>query len=129
MKKLFLLASVTFSLIAADVKWSSLNDGIDLAQKDNKLMLIMMTSPTCGYCVKMENQVLKDDKVAESLNKFFIPIKIDMSKKDYPPSLSVKGTPTFFFSTKDNVIVEKVVGYREVPEFLDILTKAMMRRE
>lgn len=129
MKKLFLLIGITLTLVGGEIKWLSLDDGLTKAEKKDKLMLIMMTSPSCGYCVKMEREVLTDEKVIESLNNFFIPVKIDVSKDDYPPTLKVRGTPTFFFASKDKVIVEKAVGYRKTNDFLSILTKAMMRKE
>ncbi len=127
MKKIFLILTISLSLFA-DIKWLNLNDGLEIAKKDNKLVLIMMTSPSCGYCVKMEREVLTQEKVINTLNNFFIPVKIDVSKDDYPETLRVRGTPTFFFVTKKKVIVNDIVGYRESDEFLSALSKTMMMR-
>ena len=127
MKKIFLILTISLSLFA-EIKWLNLNDGLEMAKKDNKLVLIMMTSPSCGYCVKMDREVLTQKKVIDTLNNFFIPVKIDVSKDDYPDTLRVRGTPTFFFATKDKVIVNDIVGYRESDEFLSALSKTMMMR-
>lgn len=60
------------------VNWKPWNKKtLELAQKENKLVLISIGYAACHWCHVMEKECFEDEEVAKLMNKHFINIKID----------------------------------------------------
>lgn len=127
----FLLTTLLFtaSLFASDIEWVSLKKAIEVAKDENRMVAVFMTNKHCGYCDKLEYNTLSNERVRDSLNNFFIPVKIDTYSQSYPEALEVRGTPTFYFlNSKGEKLKKQIVGYRDANSFLRELTAIMMRK-
>lgn len=127
MKKIILILTLTIFAFADKVDWLDYDSAVEKAQKENKMVAVMITNPRCGFCVKMHNSTLDSDKVKDTLENFFIPTLLDTSKDKLPYHLKVRGTPTFFFLDKKEQIKDRVIGYRDTNQFLSDLSRIMMR--
>jgi thioredoxin-related protein len=123
---LFLLTLVFLvSLAKADIRWlKDLDLALYKAKKQNKLVLVYIYSPHCGYCKRMDRTTFRDKEIQEYVEKYFIPVKIDsnspegeMIKTEY----GYLGTPTFHFIEPDGKKIKSIFGAWEKKDFLMIL--------
>ncbi|MCB0460186.1 MAG: thioredoxin domain-containing protein [Flavobacteriaceae bacterium] len=64
------------------VNWYPWNDTtLELAKKENKLILVSAGYAACHWCHVMEHESFEDEEVAEIMNKNFINIKVDREER------------------------------------------------
>ena len=64
------------------VNWRAWNqETLDLAKKENKLLLISIGYSSCHWCHVMEHESFEDEEVAAIMNAHFICIKIDREER------------------------------------------------
>jgi len=120
MIKLFLFILSTTLLFSSSIE----NKLTIQAQKENKLIMIEVTSKYCYYCKKMDNNVFLDKTVRSILNKYYIFDKIYLDKDKLPFNLkeNFSGmTPTFFILTKDGTFLKEIKGSWSKSDFIEIL--------
>ena len=65
------------------VAWKAWYDKtLNLAQSENKLLIVSIGYATCHWCHVMESESFEDKQVAEVMNKYFISIKVD--REEHP---------------------------------------------
>ncbi|WP_281951254.1 thioredoxin family protein [Nitrosophilus kaiyonis] len=119
MKKILLLILFISSLFS-QINWqNSYKNALNLAKKTKKPLLVFMQrlNPPCRWCEKMKNTTLKDEKIANIINKYFIPVKIVREKKNYPNFLKSKYVPAIFILDFNEKPITKIVGYWDVNDF------------
>lgn len=68
------------------VAWQAFKpETLKRAQKENKPLFISIGYSSCHWCHVMAHETFEDEKAAEILNKYFIPVKID--REEFPPSV------------------------------------------
>lgn len=64
------------------VDWHPWNDKtLELAKKENKLLLISIGYAACHWCHVMEHECFEDEEVAKIMNTHFINIKVDREER------------------------------------------------
>ena len=64
------------------VNWHAWNDEtLELAKKENKLILISVGYSACHWCHVMEHESFEDTEVAAIMNENFINIKVDREER------------------------------------------------
>lgn len=64
------------------VDWHPWNDEtLELAKKENKLLLISIGYAACHWCHVMEHECFEDEEVARIMNAHFINIKVDREER------------------------------------------------
>lgn len=87
-------------------------------KRNNGLLLLFFTSPTCGPCVMMEPVL--DEVVQENLASV---ATINTHENiDLVRQFNIKATPTVFI-VKDQEIKEQVIGYQNLEVWKEILSK------
>jgi len=100
----------------------SYKEALKIAKAENKIILIYGYLPYCGYCIKMERRVMVEPKVKEALDKDFVLVKLNVAMEKLPLGLKRLMTPSFYFIDSDGkTILDKVEGYGDAKEFLEIL--------
>jgi uncharacterized protein len=59
--------------------WS--DEAFELAEKENKLVLISIGYSACHWCHVMEHESFEDEEVATWMNKYFVCIKVDREER------------------------------------------------
>lgn len=76
----------------------------------------------CYYCNLFKEDVLSDSEVISKLNEGYITVIIDVNQQPQLASkYNVYGTPTIVFIDANENQIDRIEGYVDVNEFLDIL--------
>jgi thioredoxin-related protein len=135
MKKLlgiFLVAGTFFSmsLFAGEMVWiKDINSAFKLAQKEQKTVMIMVEGEHCRWCKKMKHRTLADENVQKKLESY-ITVKVMREDEDAVKDLPmIDGVPTIFFMTPQKELIETVVGYFNVEDFLSYISDVEKKKE
>jgi len=114
---LLLLSSTLFS-----VEWvKDLDTAFTLAKKEHKNVMVLVEGENCRWCKKMKHRTLSDDMAEKRLEKFVV---VKVMRED-PSAMSVlpqiKGVPTIFFMKENKEVIEEVVGYFNVEDFISYI--------
>jgi len=117
------------------VNWLKYDDGLKLAKKENKKIMVFFYTNWCGYCRRMDRYTYKDDEVKKILAENFISVRVNGESKD---KVSVdkdkiterelaskyvsRGYPTTWFLEPDGEKLSPMIGYRSAEEFATVLT-------
>lgn len=82
-----LLTVLTVGLFAGGIRWqSNYDEALEKSKNEKKLMFVFFTgSDWCGWCMKLDREILSRNEMVEYLNKNFILYKADFPKKNKPP--------------------------------------------
>ena len=121
MKKLLLSIFILSGTLLA-VDWvKDIDTALELAKKEHKNVMVMVEGEHCRWCKKMKNQTLTNDAVKKRLENFVV---VKVMREDgnamakLPP---VEGVPTIFFMKDNKAIIEEVVGYFNVEDFISYI--------
>ena len=110
------------------------------AKKENKFIFVDAYTTWCGPCKKMDMEVYTDKNVGEVLNPQFVSVKVQMDQtpKDdeqiktwystaarFSKQYEIAGYPSFLFFNPDGKLVHKALGFRGVPDFIDLVKDAL----
>lgn len=116
MKKIviaMLLVMGSFAAQAQDIYWeTNLNKAADQAMKENKPLLLFFTgSDWCGWCIRLQKEVLKTPEFADWAQKNVVLVELDFPRRSQLPAdiqqqnaqlqqvLEVRGYPTVWLVT------------------------------
>jgi thioredoxin-related protein len=106
----------------AAIDWKDYTPGMALAGKENKNIFLYFHAPWCTYCTKLKQTTFKDKKVLAYLNENFISIQVNTDiHKELADKWQVKGLPTMWFVEPDGSRINRMPGYVDAPQLLQIL--------
>ena len=86
MKRVFLFLGVIIlglNLSAQDsIKWHSIDQAIQLASQEPRVLVIDVYTDWCGWCKRMDATTFSDPGVVELMNKHFYPVKLNAEGKE-----------------------------------------------
>ena len=131
MKKIFLL--ILLMLFACGKKnnftWSNYSLEEALSLNTDKIIFLDFYNDNWGGCVRLEAETLSNDKVIEFANKNLISIKIDAwdNKEGSEIFNHYNGIyiPLLIFLDGSGNEIERIIGYKNVEEFLTILNNVL----
>jgi thioredoxin-related protein len=92
---------------ASLITWNKYDDGVKLAAKVKKPLLIDFYTDWCGFCKKMDKQTYIDPKIAEYINDHFVAVKLNAESKE---TLNLPEGPS------NGVNVARSFGVRSYPQ-------------
>lgn len=133
MIKVFILLFFTYSTICAD------NIKVDTffseAKKSHKHVLIFLHKPNCGYCERMIDFTLENEKVILKIKKDFIFVDINIAEAGQVSFKNFKGTrrdfakflgydfyPSTIFMNSNKDVVYSQPGYQDEEKYMKILS-------
>ncbi|MEN8303355.1 MAG: thioredoxin family protein [Campylobacterota bacterium] len=120
MQKTILIIAFLFSFAFGDIEWIyDYDDAVEIAQKDKKMIMVMLSSEGCPACKYMKENVLKNDNVSKIVKKSYVAVYLDIYKSFLPDELTYFATPTFYFLDSDEKVLHKTVGGINAQSFLD----------
>lgn len=96
-------------------------DAINIAKKDGKKVMVMMTTRVCPWCKRAKKNTLTDEKVIKAINRDYIFVEIDrdLDRDEYPEDLYSRMVPTFsLIEPKNEELLYQIIGYRPPAKFL-----------
>jgi len=121
-------------LFSADIVWQKdMTTAFELAKKENKVVMLFVEGEHCRWCKKMKHRTLADENVSKRLVPY-IAVKIMRENAEAVKDLPmIHGVPTIFFMTDTKKVLESVVGYFGVGDFLsyidDVEKKVPLKKE
>ena len=104
-----LLHSPAFS---KGIEWQSYADGMARGKFEKKKVFLHFYAQWCSACNTMDKITFKDPAVVASLNKDFIPIRVDVDRQKQTSDLyRVKMLPDTWFIAEDTDIIGHQPGY------------------
>ena len=107
-----------------DIKWKSLSKAQELAEENDKKVMLFAEAKWCGYCKKMYSEVFPEETVQDSLHKYFYPVKVDiesdqevifngrsLTQRQLARQFRVSSTPTFIFLDQDGGTIGRQPGF------------------
>jgi len=116
MKKVFITLLVllgSFTVEAQELKWETdINTAINVSNKTKKPMLLFFTgSDWCGWCIRLQKEVLKTPEFTNWAKKNVILVELDFpnakqqseeikkQNSDLQQIFGIQGYPTVYFAT------------------------------
>ncbi len=132
---LFLMTAWLLPLSAADKDWVGFDEGLKLAQEQNKQVLIDFYTDWCHWCKVMDEKTFSDKSVAGKLEDKFITVRLNAESKtetatylgntytnvQLTQAFGVTGFPTLAFLEPDGGMITKIPGYVPPDKFLNVL--------
>ncbi len=125
---------LTTAVQAKKPQWKSFNEGLALAKKSGKKVLIDVYTDWCGWCKKMDANTYSDAKVQESLEKNYVLVKLNaegnekitydgkpISPAEFSQGMGVNGYPATLFLQSDGKPITIFPGYAEAKMFIHVL--------
>ncbi len=94
------------------------------AHESNKVLLIMMAKKGCPNCGYMKDIVFERPAILNYVNENFVPLILDVNRRNYPKRFISPRAPTFFFlNPQDGTEIRpRKVGGSRPEKFLEELT-------
>ena len=104
------------------LNWNTdLNSAITTAKNTNKLVLVDVYAPWCGYCKEMDKNTFQNPQVQEKLSNYVL-VKVNGDENpDFVMKYQIYGYPTVLILDPDGNIVKTVSGYQEPDDFINML--------
>lgn len=101
---------------------NGIQEGIGRAKAENKAILVYFFSKYCGYCTKMESDVLKSNEISRILQRDIVYLSVDVEKNfDTAIKFGIRGYPTTVLLNDKGELLARVAGYIKKDDFKVIL--------
>ena len=128
LSKLFsvaILAVSALSMSAQGIEFmpenARLQDALDKAKQENKMVFLDCYTSWCGPCKMMSTKIFPTQEVGDFMNPKFVSIKIDMEKGEGPEiasRLQINAYPTFVIFNNDGSEAARFVGGGDAQAFI-----------
>ena len=114
---ILLVSTTVFSL-----DWiKDLDTAFSMAKKEHKTVMVFVEGKNCSWCRKMKGRTLTEDSVVKRLEKFVV-VKVMREDPNAMATLpQIKGVPTIFFMNSNKKVLESVIGYSRVRDFISTI--------
>lgn len=97
--------------------------------KEDRLVLLFVSSENCGYCVKMQDETLSNRTIIDTLQKRFVPAKLKLTSKDeLAQQLHVKIYPTTLIISPQGRILDYARGFLTSEELHQRMQTALIEQ-
>jgi thiol:disulfide interchange protein len=102
------------------------DEAIKKAKKEKKPVMLVLSSSTCPWCRKMENQTLKNETINKQVQENFIPLALDKDTDSYPKEFTPQYIPTvLFINPNTGDYFDQSIGFKPVAKFQESLEEAI----
>jgi len=116
------------------LNWLPYNEGLTLAEKENKHVVIYFYTDGCSWCKKMVDQTYSNEEVKKVLSDKFVTIKInarsenkvvedgkEVTGRELATLYQVSGYPTTWFLESNHSPIAPLPGYVNTEQFIPVL--------
>ncbi len=114
--------------------WLSYDEGLALAEKENKYVLIDFYTDWCGYCQKMERETYSKEEVKRILSENFVTVKVnaesnnkvrekgeEITERELARRYNVSGYPTIWFLESNQQRIALLPGFVPAEQFILVI--------
>lgn len=130
----FALIALTIVLTRAEgqensIAWQSQpGEAVKIAQTENKLIVVFVTSDACTYCQKLKKETLSHKSVINKIVGRYVPLRINANvQRDFVKRLGIVSYPTILVTKPSGDIVQSVSGYVTSTKLSSLLQKESTR--
>ncbi|MGL4208487.1 MAG: thioredoxin family protein [Candidatus Adiutrix sp.] len=107
---------------AQEIEFYSYNEAIELAKKDEKMVMLFFWTDWCYYCGLVREKILPDTRIQAILGESFVVVSINKDKSTaLARKYRVNPVPTFVFLNSEGEPLGVLPGYLEPDNFLEVL--------
>jgi len=122
MIKIVLIIAFLITSAFGDINWvEDIDDAYEIAAKENKNVMVMLSRTGCPACAYMKDIVFQDKNFVKRFNKGLIAVHIDIHKDFMPDGLEFFATPTFYFLDANEKKLHRINGAHNSKEFSEEL--------
>lgn len=123
-----LAGGASSSLAAADtIEWHTYQAGTARSGIEKKKIFLHFYADWCTYCAEMERTTFKNPAVIATLNRTFIPIRVNSDReKEIAALFRVKGLPDSWFLAENGEVIGHRPGYITAEQLMGILNVVMV---
>src|SRR5579862_5803611 len=112
-------SSTSNKSVAAVFSNVTLEQGLQMAKADNKLVMVDFYADWCGPCKMLDAKTWSDATVQTWLQDKTVPLKINVDKApELAGQYKIQGIPALVFIAPDGAEVGRLVGFHEPSQFL-----------
>jgi len=74
--------TAAFAQSQEPVRWYSINEAVELNKKEPRLFMIDVYTDWCGWCKRMDANTFTNPVIADYVNTYFYPVKLNAEQKD-----------------------------------------------
>lgn len=98
---------------------------LEKAKKSNRPMMLVISTKTCPWCRKLENQVLKKDEINKNVQENFVGVGIERDDDIYPSHFKPEVVPTILFvDPRSEKVFFESYGYIPKKEIILVLKES-----
>ena len=128
-KTLLLFTLMMFTRLFADIDWQKdLSAAFAKARQEHKIVMVMVEGEHCKWCKKMRYRTLGDESVEQKLENYVNIRVMEEDEKAVSTLPKIDGVPTIFFMDGDKKVIQKLVGYYDVDDFMSFLRTVEEKR-
>lgn len=99
--------------------WSDPDTALPAAKESHKSLMFVFTADWCHFCHKLERETLGDPRVVATINRGFVPVKLDGDEySEVLKTLGISGLPAILLLDLKSKKVTRLAGYRKSDQFL-----------
>jgi thioredoxin-related protein len=123
------------SVTSDSLTWYTMQQAQQLAEEEDKHVLIFMEAVWCGYCKRMKKEVFPLPEIQQVLSKYYYPVKLDVesrkeivfngqpiTERQFSQKIEVQATPTLLFLNSKGEIMGRQPGFIPAEIFEPLLT-------
>lgn len=104
MKILSLMILFAFCFSDHSIPWVKLDVAKQLAKKENKPIMVMVSYKHCPECRYVKCVVYEDEKIKETISHKYISVVYEFDDKELPQQFKAHGVPRFYFLNSSSEI-------------------------
>jgi len=117
-----------------DLGWKKYDEGLVLAAKQNKPLMVDFFTDWCGYCKKLDKITYADPQIAEYIKTHFVAVKVNAESKEpfnlpsgqmtgstLAKSFGVTGYPAIWFLKPNGEKINYYPGFAPPEKFIIVL--------
>lgn len=117
------------------ITWHKFDEGMALAAKENKKVLVDVYTDWCVWCKKMDKEVYTDEQIYSIIEKNYVAVKYNPEGQElvtinneqmnggmFTQAMGISGYPCTLIFGADGKPVTKIDGFQEAKGFATLLT-------
>ncbi len=135
MKNYYFLALLVLLPVLGMADWLSFDEGLALAGKKNKLMMVDFYTDWCGWCKRLDKETFQNPEVKAYLDKHFVTVKLNaedvnqnlhfdnrnFTNRQFTSAMGIRGFPAVAFFDADGKVLTLLPGFAPAADFMLVL--------